>query len=134
MAAEMALDQPPAGGEIGIINGQCPKTVKVFWQDHDGIDSERVIAHRITKCLAQQHDVFGDAQKWTPVVRDNREKERATGSLGSTIVHITRMGAMNGRPSIWTTGKGDGDSIPRFAREGNPGHQDIGFRTSTQST
>jgi hypothetical protein len=44
--------------------------VKVFWQDRDGIDPERVIAHRIAKCLAQEHDVFGDAQERTPVVCD----------------------------------------------------------------
>jgi hypothetical protein len=104
MAAEMALDQAPASGEIGITNGQCPKTVKVFWQDHDGIDSERVLAHRITKCLAQQRNVFGDAQERTPVVCDNREKERATGSLGPTIVHVTRVGAINGRPGTKTLG------------------------------
>ena len=72
----------------------------MFWQDHDGIDSERVVAHRIAKCLAQQRDVFGDAQERTPVVRDNRKEERATGSLGSTIVHITNVGATNGTASV----------------------------------
>jgi len=106
MTTEMALDQPPAGGKIGIANGQRPQTVKVFGQDHDGIDPERVIVHRVSKCLAQQHDILGSTQKRTPVVSDNREKESATGSLGPTIVHITEMRAMNGRSCVWTNGKG----------------------------
>jgi hypothetical protein len=88
MPAEMALDQPPAGGKAGIANRQHPYTVKVLRQNHDGIDLERVMAHRVAECLAQQCDVFVGTQERTPVVGDNREKEGPTGRFGSTIVHV----------------------------------------------
>ena len=51
-----------------------------------------------------------DAQERTPVVRDNRKEERATSSLGSTIVHITRVDATDERLCL-DNRKGDGVSI-----------------------
>ena len=57
MAAKVALDQPPASGEICIAEGQCPKAVQVIGHDHDGIDREGMTGHRVAKCLPQQYDV-----------------------------------------------------------------------------
>ena len=90
MPAEMALDQPPASGEIGIASRQRPQAVNVVRQDHDGIDLERVMVHRVAERLAQQGNVFVRTQEWTPVVGDNREKERAAGRSGSAIVHVAK--------------------------------------------
>jgi len=49
MVAEMTLDQPPTGGKVSIANGQRSQAMNVFRQDHDGIDRERVIVHRIAE-------------------------------------------------------------------------------------
>jgi hypothetical protein len=47
----------------------------MFGQDHDGVDGEGMIVHRISKCPTQQYNVLGGTQERTSVVRDNRKEK-----------------------------------------------------------
>lgn len=72
MPAEVALDQPPTDRESSVTHGQHPHIGNVFRHDQDGIDSEKMMAHRIPEGAAQQRDVFLRGWKRTPTAGERR--------------------------------------------------------------
>ena len=92
MLGEPGLDQPPAGGKIGIAGRQSPDAVQMFGHDHHGIDLEWTsIAYR-TECTAQDLDHLGRGQKGPPPFRNDGEEEGATRDECSPVLHNVMPG------------------------------------------
>ena len=84
---ERALDQAPAGREVGINGRQGPDAVKMIRHDHDGVDLERTRLANGAEGIAQYVDGFSRSKDRPAAIRYQGEEEGATGDDGASIVH-----------------------------------------------
>ena len=122
--SEAALDQIPAQGEIGIHLWKCPDAMQVVWQQHQGLDAERMIPHDPREGCPQPVHVRPIGEQRPPVEGDQREEKRGSGSAVAAITHsgsILRCASLGAAQSTFCgTPLHTGLHFAGWADEGSP--------------
>ena len=86
-AAEIAFNQPPSQGKVGIPIRQGPDTMQVIGQQYKGIDTKRMGTHDPPHAVTQQLHIILAGQYLLPPERNHREKIAPTRSPGTPVTH-----------------------------------------------
>jgi hypothetical protein len=84
----MALDQPPASGEIAVIWRQTPEHVQVIREYNRSIDLGRMPNHDSAKSQADQGDSTFIGDNEPALESDLGEEERSAWSGDATVFHV----------------------------------------------
>lgn len=84
---EIALDQPPAGGVIGVAVRQAPDHVHVVRQDDSRLDLEGAPRLDHLNCPAQQSDRLLVGEDLPAVESDHGEEKAAAGGSDATVFY-----------------------------------------------
>ncbi len=99
MFGEPSFDKPPAGGEIGIVSGQCPDAMQVVGQDDEGVDFEGARFAHGTKCFAQDFHRCGSGKNGATVLHNYGEEVAAAGDECASILHGVVVGLRCANPT-----------------------------------
>jgi hypothetical protein len=87
MAGEMSFDPIPTHRVIVIARRQCPNTVKMIGQEHQGIDRKRMPVFDPFESRTEQFHVIRFAENSSPPVRDHRKKVSGARRFSAAVAH-----------------------------------------------
>ena len=104
MFGEPGFDEPPAGGEIGIVGRQCPNAMQMVRHDDEGVNLEGAGFAHGTKCFAQDFHRCGSGKNGTALLRDYGEEVAAAGGECASILHGVVVGLRYANPTYYYYG------------------------------
>jgi hypothetical protein len=84
---EIALEQTPSGGVVGIIHRECPYRVQMIGKDDIRVNDEWMPDIHIVEGAVNELDVINQTEDVLPFVRDDGKEIGSSGSSISAIFH-----------------------------------------------